>query len=828
MRFVRTFGVSFFWATVIGLFLGGAAWLRLDRRELTGDPRWHVLPRLWLEQLEWRTVDWRARELGGASERDEGVVLVTIDDETLANAQESAHPEWAMRPWPRELLGDVAAQAVAEGAALVVIDQTFEDVSPRATSDDQRFAERLAKLGPKALLGVEQRAESRRPPERPLLPVLLRVGEVESEAAALPLLARVLAQRTTAYLMPKEGRFEVWAGATTDQRVKELQSLFELKGAPPTRSLAAGDDDHEVTRDGLLRRLMEAQLQGLAGGQAVRAAGLDAPVAPLLLPNVGLASISLAPDPDGVLRQAPLLVQVGRTLESNATVPGLALLAAARLAGVSTVARDEGAIVLGDTRVAVDGYGFLSLRWGDDEAGRAGRGTLKRSIPAWRLLVNREDDAEDRGVRHHDNELTGKVVVLSDERDAPRFETPVGTLSRGAIWAQAIANVRAGGGVSRVRPETDLWLTVAFAFVGALLAVAWSSLVRRPGWLAWVATIGLVFVVHALLARQLYVTQLRQVAVVAPVLACAATFLASLGYARTLEKSLRDFVLRALGGAVRADVFSRVERDLALMRPERRELTVFFSDIEGFTAVSDQQEPAVVVEVLRQYLAEMTTVVLDRGGHVDKYLGDGLMAFWGAPVAQANDVAASCRAALEMLRHFDQRRAEWEQRCGREILLRAGLETGQAVVGEMGTVHRVNYTVMGEPVAMAFRLEALAKKYDVRVLVGERVADGAGADFVFRPVDRVRLGRAEAPVNLYELLGTAEELAGATWLEDFRGAHAAYRERRFHDALEGFKKALQARPGDGLIERYVQRASVFVAQPPLDDWDGVTDDSAMR
>jgi adenylate cyclase len=837
MRFVRTFGVSFFWATVIGLALGGAAWVRLERRELVGDPRWHVLPRLWLEELEWRTVDWRARELAGEAERDDGVVLVTIDEETLANAQESSHPEWAMRPWPRELLGDVAAQAIAEGAALVVIDQAFDDVSPRqctpcrgeaAASDDQRFAERLAKLGPKVILGLEQRAEARRPPERPLLPMLVRVGEVDSEAAALPLLGRVLTQRTTAYLAPRaSGGFEVWAGATNDARVKELQAAFELKGAPVTRSLTPADDDQEITRDVLLRRLVGAQLGGLEGGRAVRAAGLEAPVAPLLLPGVGLASLSLTPDPDGVLRQVPLLGQVGRSLETQATVPSVALLAGARLAGVTRVAREPGVVRLGDSSLAVDDDAFLSLRWGDDEVGRAGRGTLKRSVPAWRLLVNRQDDAEDRGVRHHNNELQGKVVVLTDEHGSPRYTTPVGPLSRGAIWGQAIANVRAGGGVTRVRPETDFWLTLAFAFAGALLAVAWSSLVRRPGWLAWVATIGLVFVVHALLARQLYVTQLRQVAVVVPVLACGVTFLASLGYARTLEKSLRDFVLRALGGAVRADVFSRVERDLALMRPERRELTVFFSDIEGFTAVSDSQEPAVVVEVLRQYLAEMTTVVLDRGGHVDKYLGDGLMAFWGAPVAQANDAAAACQAALEMLRHFEERRADWEERCGRPILLRSGIETGPAVVGEMGTVHRVNYTVMGEPVAMAFRLEALAKKYDVRVLVGERVVQGAGAGFVFRPVDRVRLGRAEAPVDLFELLGSAEEFAGETWVDDFRAAHAAFRERRFGDALEGFKKLQQARPADGLVARYVRRAGVYAATPPLDDWDGVTDDSEL-
>lgn len=835
MRFVRTFGVSFAWATIVGLALGGTAWLRLERRELTNDPRWHVAPRLFLEQLEWRTVDWRARELAAQSERSDDVVLVTIDDETLRNAQESAHPEWAIRPWPRELLGDVAAQAVAEGAALVFLDETFEDVSARhcapckgeAASDDQRFGERLGTLGPRVLLGVHTLADPPRPPERPLLPLLARLGEFTDEGAALRLVRRVLMQRAPAYLVRRGEQVEVWAGVASDARARELAGALELKGPVTTRGLTPADDADEVTREGLAQRIIRGQLGGLTAARGLGAGSLEAPIAATVAPSVGLGAVDLFPDADGVVRQVPLVVRVGRTAERELAVPSVALLAAARAKGHGEVGLEPAAFRLGEAMLPVDAAGLLSLHWDDDEAGRTGRGTLKRSVPAWRLLVNREDDLEGRGLRHHDNELAGRVVVLTDERRSPRYETPVGRLSRGAIWGQAIADALRGQGISRVAPETDFWLTVAFAFAGALLAVAWSSLVRRPGWLAWVATIGLVFGVHALVARQLYVTQLRQVAVVIPVIACAVTFLASLGYARTLEKSLRDFVLRALGGAVRADVFSRVQRDLALMRPERRELAVFFSDIEGFTAVSDRQDPAVVVEVLRQYLSEMTTVVLDRGGHVDKYLGDGMMAFWGAPVAQANDTAAACTAALEMLARFERRRAEWESRCGRPIVLRAGVDVGEAVVGEMGTVHRVNYTVMGEPVATAFRLEALAKKYGVRLLVSEHVFKAAGEAFVFRSVDTVKLGRADAPVHLFELLGTREELGAVEWVEAWEAAHGAFRARRFAEALEGFAKLRASRPDDVLAERYLTRCRAYVATPPPEGWDGVTDDTKV-
>ena len=161
LRFLQKFGVSFLWAVLVGLTFGGAAYFRVERRELEGEPRWHVAPRLWLEQLESRTVDWRARELGGADVRPDGVVLVNVDEDTLTNARQSEHPEWAMRPWPRELLGNVVEQAVREGAAMVFVDESFADVSARQCvpckgedprTDDQRFAETLARLDGKVVL----------------------------------------------------------------------------------------------------------------------------------------------------------------------------------------------------------------------------------------------------------------------------------------------------------------------------------------------------------------------------------------------------------------------------------------------------------------------------------------------------------------------------------------------------------------------------------------------------------------------------------------------------------------------------------------------------
>lgn len=834
LRFVRKFGVAFFWACVFSLLFGAAAYFRVERRDLEGELRWHAAARLLLERVEWATFDWRARQLGADSERRDDVIIVAVDEETSANARVSEHPEWATSPWPRDLLGKVAEQAVREGAALVAIDESLSEVSPhhcppcRATepagkSDDELLGVRLDRLSGRVVTAFDWAPESRRPPDRPLTPFLLNVGEFPDASSARELVRAALTRRATTYLVPSEGgRVVLWAGATTDAKARSLHAELGLEGPAAVRPLTPADDEREVSRDWLLVEAAGVHPVGLALEALPQARTLDGPVAPALSPNAPPGAVTMTPDADGMVRAVPLLVAAG----GAAALPSMALQGILALSGGKSVEVSDGALVAGGRhQVPIDAQGFLTLRWDAEEAGRGGQGTMRRALPVWRLLMNLTDDEAGRGIRHYDNDLQGRIVVLTDLRREDRdVSTPVGTLSRAAVLAQAMANLLHGQAIARVRPEVDLWLTVAFALTGAVLAVAWSSLVKRPGWLAWVLTIALGCALHALVARQLFVGQLRWVGMAAPLGAYAFTFLASLGYARTLEQGLRDFVFRALGGAVRADVFRRVEKDLALMRPERRELAVYFSDIEGFTAVAHHQPPRTVVSVLQDYLGEMTTLILDGEGHVDKYLGDGLMAFWGAPVELPEAAAVACSAALAMQARFDERRAEWEKLVGQSLVLRAGLEAGPTLVGEMGTMHRVNYTVMGEPVATAARLESLAKHYGARILVGPSVTQAAGDRFVFRDVDLVRLGRAAEPIRVSELLGRSDELQDeAPALARYAEALGLYRSRRFAEASVAFDALAAERPHDALVRRYADRCRAYLETPPPEGWDGVYD-----
>ncbi len=836
-RFSQKFGVAFFWALVFGLVLGGASYWRLERLELTGDLRWYATLRLWLERLEWVTWDWRARELGALSSPSDDVVIVSVDDETQADAREHENPEWAMRPWPRDLAGSVVEQVLREGASSVLFDVPVDDVSPHhctpcradpKKADDDMLAERFDRHAGQVVLAWQWSTNRPRLGDRPLMPVLVKLGETDDLKSALPLVREVLRRRTVTYVVPNLGKHEVWAGVSSDAKAHDLASAVDPKMQVVTRALLPGDDVHEVSASWLAVQLAAVNVPGLDPDRLWRVHSLEAPVPSLASPWAGAAT--LVPDADGRVRSFPLFVAAVFVAADGPNghpviLASAPLLAVMQKLGEKTLKYENGQLLVGShLSIPVDPDGVMPLRFDTEDIGRAGQGTVKHALPAFRLLVNREDDEVSRGIRHHDNELQHKIVVFADRRlEGEPWSTPIGPASHSAVLAQAIANMLRGRGVTRVAPEADFWLTLAFAFVGAVLAVAWSSLVRRPGWLAWVATLAVVAGLHALVARQLFVEQLRWVAMAAPLLACAMTFLATLGYARTLEQSLRDFVLRALGGAVRDDVFSRVERDLALMRPERRELTVYFSDIEGFTAVAQDRDPGDVVQVLRAYLNEMTTVVLDSRGHVDKYLGDGLMVFWGAPVALDNQVAVACRAALELHRRFEAKRPEWEKRCGRPLALRAGLDAGPTVVGEMGTHHRVNYTVMGEPVATSFRLEALAKRYHARILVGPHVPLLAGPELTFREVDRLRFGRSLDVVRIYELVAVTKELGGddRARLETWAQAMTAFHERSFAQAQAAFA-SLAA--NDPLAARYVKRCEAARAAPPPPTWDGTCRD----
>lgn len=287
-----------------------------------------------------------------------------------------------------------------------------------------------------------------------------------------------------------------------------------------------------------------------------------------------------------------------------------------------------------------------------------------------------------------------------------------------------------------------------------------------------------------------------------------------------MKGGLRSFASYVPRDLVRTLVESGNEAKLG---GEIRHLTVFFSDLAGFTTLSESMKPDELVRQLGAYFEEMTQTIAQGGGTVDKFIGDGIMAFWGAPIA---DPAHAERALLAAIRCQQQLEALAKTEGGRwlaGIPTRIGIATGEVLVGNIGTPTRMNYTVMGDTANLAARLESLGKQYGVSLLAEENAVQTGGERILARPVDVVAVkGRARG-AKVYELLGLRDEVdAKLIKLVDYcRKALDAYLERRFADAAIEWNRALGVFPNDPVASIMRDRAVAFQKSPPPADWDGV-------
>jgi adenylate cyclase len=257
---------------------------------------------------------------------------------------------------------------------------------------------------------------------------------------------------------------------------------------------------------------------------------------------------------------------------------------------------------------------------------------------------------------------------------------------------------------------------------------------------------------------------------------------------------------------------------------ERRDITVLFADIRGFTTFSEHLSPEELGELLNVYLGEMTQIVLRNNGLLDKYIGDAVMAFWGAPIAVPDHAERCCRAALQMLAGGARLQTRLAERGWPAVQCVIGISSGDAVVGNFGAADRFSYTALGDTVNLGSRLEGLNKVYGTRILVADQTRTALGEEFICREVDWVAVkGRAQ-PVAVHELMGlrSADHDGSLRALADaFGSALGAYRTRRWDDALARLGALAAEHPDDGPIVTYLQRCKILRAEPPDDAWDGV-------
>jgi adenylate cyclase len=284
-----------------------------------------------------------------------------------------------------------------------------------------------------------------------------------------------------------------------------------------------------------------------------------------------------------------------------------------------------------------------------------------------------------------------------------------------------------------------------------------------------------------------------------------------------MKGSLRSFSYYVPRDLVRSMLQSGQE---ATLQGQTREMTVYFSDIEGMTSIAEQMAPDALVEMLSRYFDEMTEVIAAQGGTVDKFIGDAIMAFWGAPVATADHAARASEAALRCERKLAELRRTPELA---RIRARIGIATGEVLVGNVGSQDRFNYTVMGDTVNLASRLEGLNKVYGTRILLSDAAFRAARARVIARPVGVVQVKGKSQPVEVWEPLGLAsEDDAPARELARlFVEGLDAYIARDLRTAAACYQEALRLKPDDRPAAILMERCRQFLAAPPSEEWSGV-------
>jgi adenylate cyclase len=305
--------------------------------------------------------------------------------------------------------------------------------------------------------------------------------------------------------------------------------------------------------------------------------------------------------------------------------------------------------------------------------------------------------------------------------------------------------------------------------------------------------------------------------VIPQALAAALAMLSAVVINYATEGRQKAFIKQAFRHYLGRDVIEQILADPSRLRlgGEKRELTLLFSDIEKFSGFSEQLDPPTLTALLNDYLTDMSAIIQAEGGYLDKYIGDAIVAFWNAPLGQSDHALRAVRAAIRCQRRLAERRGELEQRYGAVIRARIGINTGEVVVGNMGSYERFNYTVLGDAANLASRLEGANKAFGTFTLIAEATRRQAGDRIIARELGRLRVVGREQPVQVYEPLGLAGEAVPAAAGEFERGRQLCA-QGQWRAALSVF----EGLPHDPVAAVYARRCRQL-AETPGAAWDGI-------
>ena len=540
-----------------------------------------------------------------------------------------------------------------------------------------------------------------------------------------------------------------------------------------------------------------------AATQEVLSAAAAFPIAELAQNAAWLANVREVPDGDGVFRRAmPFRIFDGQVLPS--------LGFAGWLAGLDEkpvpAALEPQALVTGGRRIPLDAAGRMILKFRGPSGTHQTFNAAEVIQSELRFLEGGEPPLREGSVFKDAYVVFGvSAPGLKDLR-----ATPMGGDYPGPeVYATMLDNLLEGDFL-RDAPVEAVW-----AWVLALALVAGvASAAARNGWQSGLAA--LVLIPLPTLAG----LAAWPAGLVLPAAGASAGVVAALlGGAVVnfvLEGRQKMFIKGAFKHYLSAEVIEQIMRDPGSLKlgGERRELTIFFSDLQGFSTISEKLGPEDLTKLLNDYLTDMTDIILEEGGTLDKYEGDAIIAFWNAPLAQPDHAVRAVRASVRCQRKLAERREEFEARTGAVLKMRIGLNTGPVVVGNMGSRERFDYTVLGDAANLASRLEGANKALGTYLMIAESTWAQTKGRFPGRELGQLRVVGRKTPVRVYEATGREGEAAGAAE-QAFGAALEQAKAGRWAEAAAAFG----AIAGDPAAEKYADRCRRLAEDGA--EWDGI-------
>jgi adenylate cyclase len=543
------------------------------------------------------------------------------------------------------------------------------------------------------------------------------------------------------------------------------------------------------------------------------AQGYSGNIAPLQAVATAAGHLYQALDPDGVTRSVPMFMQVGDGFFEAMSLAVLRVYLGNAPIRLETTIVDSGGRKLGWMRFVHVGD---AVRIPLDE--RMAALVPYRSEGSYRYV-----SASDviRGTLGAD-ELKDRIVIvgtsargLVDVRATPTREDLPGAEVHASLISGALDNAM------KSRPAE----TLAIAVLTTLL-VGVPLVVLLPRLSALAATLATAVVLALLLGVNAWAWQARNLVLplAGPLVMLAGLYFLDVVWGFFAETRHRQLMTNLFGTYVPKEIVAEMAEhpDEYSMHGQSLDMTVLFADIRDFTSIAETRTPQDLKDLINTYFTRMTICIQDKRGTVDKYIGDAIMAFWGAPVRDSDHARRALECGLAMQKTLRELDPLFAKKGWPMLRIGVGLNCGTMSVGDMGSHLRRSYTVMGDAVNLASRLEALTKEYGVGVLVSENVVR-AVQDFVYREVDKVRVKGKREGVAIFEPIGAQGEVSGDTLAEiaRFHDALAHFRGRRWDEAEALLKELAAAAPAVKLYRLYRERIVNFRANPPGADWDGV-------